>query len=265
MSDIGKHIRMERILDRETQRTVIVPMDHGVSVGPIDGLVKMKDTVDQIARGGANAVLMHKGLIKEGHRSYGEDVGLIIHLSASTALSPDPLKKAIVTKVEEGIKLGADAVSIHVNVGSQGEYRMIRELGDIASTCREWGMPLIAMMYPRGDKIESEHNMEVIKIATRAGAELGADIIKTNYPGDKEQFQEIVEGCPVPVVIAGGPKMESDQDLLETVADSIKAGGAGVAMGRNIFQAEKPARMVQAISGLVHERMSLDEAMDQLE
>ncbi|OYT55108.1 MAG: fructose-bisphosphate aldolase [Candidatus Altiarchaeales archaeon ex4484_2] len=261
MSDVGKQIRIERIINRETKRTVIVPLDHGVSVGPIKGIVDMKKTVGQIAQGGANAVLMHKGLIKTGHRSEGRDIGLIIHLSASTALSPDPLKKAIVTDVEEAVKMGADAVSIHVNIGSQGEYRMIKELGEVASKCRTWGMPLIAMMYPRGDKIKSEHDVEVIKIASRAGAELGADIIKTNYPGDLDDFREVTRGCPVPVVIAGGPKMDSDRDCLEMVKDSIEAGGAGVAMGRNIFQHKNPTSMVKAISMIVHEEASVEKAL----
>ena len=261
MSDVGKQIRIERIINRETKKTVIVPLDHGVSSGPIKGIVDMKKTVATVAQGGANAVLMHKGLIKAGHRSEGKDIGLIIHLSASTALSPDPLKKAIVTNVEEALRMGADAVSIHVNIGSQGEYKMIKELGQVAASCRNWGMPLIAMMYPRGDKISSEHDVEVIKIAARAGAELGADIIKTNYPGDIDEFREVTNGCPVPVVIAGGPKIESDADLLQMVEDSIKAGGAGVAMGRNIFQHDSPRKMVGAISRVVHEGFEVDEAL----
>jgi len=265
MSEVGKQIRMERIVDRETKKTVIVPLDHGVGMGPIKGLIDMKETVSKIASGGANAVIMHKGLIKAGHRSHGRDIGLIIHLSASTSLSPDPLKKAIVTDVEEAIKLGADAVSIHVNIGSQGEYKMIKELGEIAKKCRDWGMPLLAMMYPRGEKIKSEHDVDVIKIAARAGAELGADIIKTNYPGSIDEFREVVKGCPVPVVIAGGPKIENDRDLLRMVRDSITAGGSGVAIGRNIFQHKNPTKMVKAISKIVHENYSVDEALKELE
>ncbi len=264
MSETGKQIRMERIINRETKNTVIVPIDHGVSMGPIKGLIDVKETVGKIADGGANAVIMHKGLVRAGHRTSGRDIGLIIHLSASTALSPDPLKKAIVTDVEEAIRIGADAVSIHVNVGSPGEYKMIQELGEVAAKCRMWGMPLIAMMYPRGEKIKSEHDVEVIKIASRAGAELGADIIKTNYPGDIDEFREVTAGCPVPVVIAGGPKIDSDKDLLQTVSDSIEAGGAGVAFGRNIFQHKNTSGVIRAISKVVHKKASVQEALKEI-
>lgn len=261
---IGKIIRMERIINRETGRTVIVPMDHGVSIGPVPGLLDMTQIIDQVATGGANAVLIHKGIVVTGHRGYGRDIGLIVHLSASTSLGPDPNHKVLVTSVEKALKLGADAVSVHVNVGSEREPEMLLKLGTVAETCDEWGMPLIAMMYPRGKKIKDEHDPEVVKLAARAGAELGADIIKTNYTGDPGTFKEVVEGCPVPVVIAGGPKVETEEELLQMVKDSVEAGGAGVAIGRNIFQAESPKNMTKAIAAIVHDEIEVDEALKML-
>ena len=93
---IGKRIRMERIVDRKSGRSVIVPMDHGVSLGPVPGLINMRNAVNGVAEGGANAVLVHKGIVIAGHRGYGKDIGLIIHLSASTSIGPDPLNKVIV-------------------------------------------------------------------------------------------------------------------------------------------------------------------------
>lgn len=261
---IGKIIRMERIINRETGRMVIVPMDHGVSIGPVPGLLDMTKIIDQVATGGANAVLIHKGIVVTGHRGYGRDIGLIVHLSASTSLGPDPNHKVLVTSVEKALKLGADAVSVHVNVGSEREPEMLLKLGTVAETCDEWGMPLIAMMYPRGKKIKDEHDPEVVKLAARAGAELGADIIKTNYTGDPDTFKEVVEGCPVPVVIAGGPKVETEEELLRMVKDSIEAGGAGVAIGRNIFQAESPEKMTKAIAAIVHDEIDVEEALKML-
>lgn len=259
---IGKKIRMERIIDRRTNKCVIVPVDHGVSDGPIDGIIDLASTIENVSKGGANAVLMHKGMVGKGHRGYGSDIGLIIHLSASTGLSPDPNHKVLVTSVEKAIKLGADAVSVHVNVGSDMESQMIEEMGAIAETCDEWGMPLIAMMYPRGKNIKDSHDPEVVKLAARAGAELGADIIKTNYTGDPVTFKEVVDGCPVPVVIAGGPKVETEEDLFIMVKDAISVGGAGVAMGRNIFQAKNPELMTHAISEVVHNQISVEEALN---
>jgi len=258
---IGKKIRIERIIDRKTGRSVIVPMDHGVSIGPVKGIIKMAQTIDEVASGGANAVLMHKGMVGSGHRGYGRDIGLIIHLSASTALGPDPNNKVLVTSVEKAIKLGADAVSVHVNVGSEREPEMLIKLGTISEICDDWGMPLIAMMYPRGKNIENEHDPEVVKLASRAGAELGADIIKTNYTGDPDSFKEVIEGCPVPLVIAGGPKVETDEELLQMVKNSVEVGGAGVAIGRNIFQAKSPQKTTRAISEIVHNNLEVEEAL----
>ncbi|MBI0582725.1 MAG: class I fructose-bisphosphate aldolase family protein [Methanomassiliicoccus sp.] len=264
MSYTGKAVRMERIINRGTGRTVIVPMDHGMSVGPIEGLVDMSATVDQAAEGGANAVLGHVGLALHGHRRHGKDVGLIMHLSASTSLSPDPNDKVLVTTVEEALKMGADGVSVHINIGAETEGDMLRALGTTAMKCREWGMPLMAMMYPRGRKISSETSVGHVKIAARAAAELGADIVKTNYTGSVESFRDVTRGCPVPVVVAGGPRMETSEQILETVRDSVEGGGAGVAIGRNVFQAQDPVGMLRAISAVVHDGVGVREAMREI-
>ncbi len=262
---VGKQIRLERIMNRDTGRTVIVPMDHGVTAGPIDGLIDMKTTVNAVAAGGANAIVIHKGLVGSGHRRRGKDVGLIIHLSGSTSLSPYPNAKTLVCTVVEAIKLGADAISIHVNIGNGSEREMMADLGLVAREARDWGMPLLAMMYPRGEQIRDEYDPQVIKHVARLGAELGADIVKVSYTGSVESFRKVVGGCPVPVVIAGGPKMSSDREILEMVQGSIEAGGAGVSIGRNVFQHRDPSRMVGAISLLVHENSGVEEALSFLQ
>jgi len=249
---IGKEIRMERIINRNTGKTIIVPMDHGITVGPIYGLVDVAETVDKVSRGGANAVLEHKGLVGVGHRHSGIDIGLIVHLSASTALAPDPNSKTLVCTIEEAIKLGADAVSIHINIGANTESEMLYNLGQVSDSCMVWGMPLLAMMYTRGDKIKNEYDVNVVKHAARVGAELGADIVKVNYTGSPESFREVVMGCPVPVVIAGGEKTETDEELLEMVRGSIDAGGSGVSIGRNVFQHKDPEDIVRKIAKIVH-------------
>ena len=234
MTEIGKKIRLERIFNRKTGRTVIAPMDHGVSSGPIKGIINMDETVESISQGGANAILMHKGIVGLGHRGYGKDIGLIVHLSASTSLSPDP---------------------------NNNEPEMLMELGEISETCSYWGIPLLAMMYPRGQKVENEHDVEMVKHAARVGSELGVDIVKTNYTGDPDSFKEVVDGALVPVVIAGGPKVETDRELLEMVKDSLEVGGAGVAFGRNLFQAENPGKITRAIAEVVHNDLDVEEAL----
>lgn len=241
---------------------IIIPMDHGLSVGTIKGLENMAEMVDKVAKGGADAVLEHSGMVGAGHRQHGRDVGLIIHLSGATNLAPDPNKKVLVCSPERALKMGADAVSIHINIGADDEPEMLQDAHKVVESCREWGIPLLAMVYPRGRKIEEEHNPDVVNIAVRAGAELGADIVKTNYTGDINSFKYIVNSVDIPVIIAGGPKMETTEELFQMVYDSIQAGGAGVAFGRNVFQAENPTKIVEAICNIVHKGFSVDDVLD---
>jgi fructose-bisphosphate aldolase/2-amino-3,7-dideoxy-D-threo-hept-6-ulosonate synthase len=252
---------MERFINRETKRTIIIPMDHGLTVGTIKGLENMAGMVDKVAMGGANAVLMHSGMVGSGHRQSGIDIGLIIHLSGGTALSPHPNRKVLVCSVERALKMGADGVSIHINIGADEEPEMLQDAKQVVEDSREWGVPLIAMMYPRGGKISNENHPDVVNIAVRVGAELGADIVKTNYTGDIDSFKYIVKGVDIPVIIAGGPKMETIPELLEMVYDSIQAEGSGVAFGRNVFQAEDPTKLVKAIAKIVHDNYTVEEVL----
>ncbi len=262
MSEIGKAIRLERIMNRNTKKTVIVPMDHGVSMGPIKGLIDIRDTINKVAEGGANAILGHVGFPLHGHRGYGKDIGLILHLSGSTSLGPNPNNKVPINTVEHALKLGADAVSIHVNIGADNEEEQLQNLGRVSRDCREWGMPLLGMMYARGAKVKSEHDVDVIKLAARVGAELGVDIIKTNYTGDIDSFREVIKGAlGVPVVIAGGPKMSTDRDIIQMAHDAIQAGASGTSIGRNVFQHNNPTKIIMAIVAVVHKNASVEEAV----
>lgn len=257
----GKGIRLERIINRETRRTIIVPMDHGLTAGPIKGIDKdLDDMVNKIALGGADAVLGHVGIPLYAHRGYGPDIGLILHLSGSTSLSPDSNYKVLVNTVLEALKFGADGVSLHINIGTKSDPEMLEILGKVSRECREYGMPLLAMMYPRGENIKDEYDVDVVKIAARVAAELGADIVKTNWTGDADSFKEVVEGCMAPVIIAGGEKA-GIAEILEITRQSIEVGGAGVAFGRNVFQADDPTKVIKALYLVVHKNYDINEAM----
>lgn len=258
---LGKRIRLERIVDRNSGRTVIVPMDHGVTVGPIPGLVDMRAAVDAVTEGGANAVLGHLGLPLHGHRQSGKDVGLILHLSGSTVWSPDPNAKMLVNTVENALKMGADAVSIHVNIGAESEAEMLRDLGGVAVACMEWGMPLLAMMYTRGAKLKSESDPEAVSHAARIAAELGADLVKVTYTGSASSFRKVTAGCPIPVLIAGGEKASSDRVVFENVRGALDAGASGVCIGRNVFQHRDPLTMMRAIYAMVHHKATVADAL----
>ena len=258
---IGKSIRMERIFNRNTKRCIIVPMDHGVSVGPIAGLVDAKTAVTEVAEGGADAVLMHKGLVRCGHRSSGRDVGLIVHLSASSNLSPNANTKVLVASVEDALRLGADGVSVHVNMGDAAEGNMLADLGRVASEAHNWGLPLLAMVYGRGPLIKNSFDPEVVAHCARMAVELGADIVKVPYCGNIDSFAHVVESCCIPVVIAGGEKMDSTREFLQVVHDSIQAGAAGLSVGRNVFQHARPRMLVAALSGIVHANWTVEQAL----
>ncbi len=257
---IGKKIRLERIMDRKTKRALIVPMDHGITVGPVKGLEDLGKMVDMVAEGGANAVLGHVGLPIYGHRGYGKDIGLIIHINASNILSVEKNNKVLVNTVEEALKIGADCVSIHINIGGKDDSKMLGILGKVTRECREWGMPLLAMMYPRGENIQDDTDVNNVKMVARIGAELGADLVKTNWTGDIESFKEVVRGCPAPIIIAGGSE-KTTLELLKMTKDAISAGAAGVAYGRNIFGADDPIKVTRAISLILHQNFEVDEAI----
>jgi fructose-bisphosphate aldolase / 2-amino-3,7-dideoxy-D-threo-hept-6-ulosonate synthase len=253
----GKQRRLRRIF-RSDNRTVIVPLDHGVTIGPCKGIENIQNTVNWLLEGNADSLLVHKGIAR--HVDAG-NAGLIIMLSGASNLSPSQNNKVQVCTVKEAARLGADGVSVHVNIGAQDEDKMLIKLGRVADECDILGMPLLAMMYPRGPKINDEHAPEVVAHAARIGAELGADIIKTNYTGDVNSFEGVVERCPVPVVIAGGPKAKTAKDILEMTAEAMKAGSSGLSIGRNVFQNEKPTLMVQALSAIVHEGATVEKAL----
>jgi len=257
----GKTRRLRRII-RSDLKTLIIAMDHGITVGPVSGLENMQETVRRVVNGGADAVLFHKGIAKHVD-TLGS--GLIVHVSASTKLSSKPNLKVDVCTVEEAITLGADAVSTHINIGSEEEHLMLQSLGALSRECDSFGLPLLAMMYPRGPNIKNEHGLEVVAHAARIGAELGADIVKTVYTGDIDSFRRVVKSCPVPIVVAGGAQMNSDKEVLELGENSMKAGAAGLSFGRNVFQHARPEAMAKALVDIVHNGATANQAFQVLE
>ncbi len=253
----GKDVRLSRIM--KNGKILCVPMDHGLTDGPIRGIKDINSIAEKVARGGATCMVLHKGMIKSLRKAY---LPVLLHLSGSTSLSSEPNRKVKVADVLEAVRLGADGISAHINIGGEvSEPSMLMDLGEIAADSDEFGMPLLAMMYGRGPNVKNRFDPKLISHVARVGAELGADIVKVPYTGDPDSFREVTGGVSIPVIIAGGPKVENDLDVLKMVAGAIEAGAAGVAFGRNIFQHSNPEKMVRAIASVIFERMSPEEAM----
>lgn len=262
--NIGKAVRMERLFSRSRHRGVLVTLDHGVTMGPIPGLVSVRGAVEEAALGGADSVLMHKGLVPLGYREGGPDLGLFVHLSGSTDIGPDPEWKTLVCTVEEAVRLGADGVSVQVNLGGDGDLAMLADLGRVGKEASDWGMPLLAMMYARGHKVENPYSSKVVAHAARVAFELGADIVKVSYTGSPESFAKVVSGCSIPVLVAGGPRASSNRDFFTMIHGALQAGGTGVSVGRNVFQHTQPSKMVAALAGLVHHGWSVQKALAEI-
>src|ERR671919_2192811 len=257
----GRDIRLSRIL-REG-KMLCIPMDHGISNGPILGLENIHNVIYQCENAGLTCVLVNKGVIKTMTRP--PKIGLIVHFSGSTSLGPDPNRKILMGSLEEALRLGADAVSIHINIGSKEEPEMLQKLGTISDKCDEWSVPLVAMMYPRGENIKNPYDPVIVAHAARVGAEAGADIVKAVYTGDPDSFKRVVRSCPVPLVIAGGPKANTDREILEMCNGAMAAGAKGVTFGRNIFQHKNPPAMVRALRKIIVENRNVREALKELD
>lgn len=254
----GKEVRLSRITRRG--RMLCIPMDHSLAAGPIRGLEEPEETITQVARGGATAFLAEKGIIRSLRRP--AQIGMIVQLSASTSLGLAPNRKVLIGSVEESLRLGADAVTIHVNIGGKEEAEMLQQLGMVSDECDKHSVPFIAMMYPRGENIKDPSDPQIVAHVARIGAEAGADIVKTVYTGSLETFGEVVRKCPVPVVLAGGSKAESDEALLRLTEGVMQAGAMGVTYGRNVFQHPNPLLITRALKRIVIDRASAEEAME---
>jgi fructose-bisphosphate aldolase/2-amino-3,7-dideoxy-D-threo-hept-6-ulosonate synthase len=255
----GTRARLDRI--GTDDRYVVVPMDHGITLGATQGLKDLESTVDAITRGGADAVLTQRGVADRVHPNKN-GAGYIAHLNGSTVIGPDENDKRMTGTVEDAMRAGADAVSLHINVGSVHEREQIEQLAQLTGEAEAFGLPVLAMTYARGPDIDPEADdyNQAVGHAVRLGEELGADIVKTGYTGDAESFQHVVESTSLPVVIAGGSK-GTDEDTLDMVRGAMDAGASGVSMGRSIFQHDEPEKIARAVASVVHDDADAEDAL----
>ncbi len=274
MSTLGKKRRLSRIFNLVNKRTVIIPLDDVLLSGPEGGLKDVSKKIKQIIHGRPNAIVGFKGLFLHNLNEILNS-GCIMNLTAST-IRRTHTRKTLVSSVEEALMLDMDAVAVHVNLSSQYETEMLKILGEVSKECSKYGMPLMAMMYPRSEINGKDNNYydlfdsdpkaysEIVRHAARVGVDLGADIIKTQYTGSAESFSTVVESCgDVPIVIAGGPLKDVNQ-LMDNVFNVMRSGAAGVCFGRNVFNRTNSDRYVEALVGIVHNNWTSDQAVQYL-
>ncbi len=227
-----------------------MPLDHSVTNGPVASRDAYNLLLHDIVAGGADAIVVHKGRVGAIAPEIFTNCSLIVHLSASTRHAPDSDAKILVGDVEDAVRLGADAVSVHVNVGSRTEQAQLADLGSVASSCGRWNLPLVAMMYARGPRITDSRDPEHLAHIATIAADLGADIVKIECARPVGAMADVVASCPVPIVVAGGAV--GDMDLGTVAAAAMGSGCRGLAVGRRVFTADSPRAVVRMLSEIVH-------------
>jgi len=242
----GKTIRINRIL--RNGKMLCVPLDHGITISDISHLAEFKNTVNIIIANGASSIVVHKGMVR--FLPALNDTGLIVHLSASTE-KHKPVYKVIVCEVAEAISLGADAVSIHINLGNDYEKLMLSDFARISKDCQTYGIPLLVMMYIRNNDNEDISSIDSAKHSIRIAAELGADIVKIDVSQSLEDLKSIIKNALIPVVIAGG-KVLNPKLFYELASELMKSGIIGVSFGRNVFMSENPEETMKNLTNIIY-------------
>lgn len=260
----GKERRLRRILNRETGRSLVIAVDHGMALGAMTGIVDIAETIrDLDATGKVDCWLMTKGIYTYCFDPAG-DPGVILRASGgATIAGPDLTREGQTANAQEALSLGVDAMATTAFIGSNYEHETLIGMAAMATECRKWQMPLLGVIGLGKINEEKKKDPQFIALGARVGAEHGADIIKTYYT--ERDFDKVVAGCPVPVMIAGGPKCESDLDTLKMIHGALQGGAKGIVMGRNVWQSPHPSALLSAVHGLIHENMNVSEAVDLLE
>ncbi len=239
------------------ERYIFVALDHGISMGAINGLHDMEQTLGKILNGPVDFVVVNKGTFRRYKNLIG-DARCFVNISAAYGNS---LEKVLVATPQEVAAMGAYGVSVHVNLGNEHESNMLRDLGSAAEQCVRSNLRLLAMMYHRSydsnGKVVERRDPETLSHLCTVAAELGADFVKIAAPDPASELADVTRSCPIPVLIAGGSKSPTDEILL-VVREAIDAGAAGVSFGRNIFQNEDIALVLQRINAAMKEKISHD-------
>jgi DhnA family fructose-bisphosphate aldolase class Ia len=273
----GKTIRLGRILDPKDQRAAVIAFDHGVHLGPIPGNYDPGQRLIELAEAGADAFLVGPGIARTFASVFtGRGApGLILRLDWTNrwrsldALGSEEGRGCLIASVEDAVRLGADAVLVYMFIGYDdpaAEARQVEDVSRVAQACEQYGMGCIIEPMARGKRADHDiYRADYIALGSRMACELGADVLKTDYSGNAETFRQVIEASFQPVLIAGGPKTATLREALEMVSGAIYAGASGMFIGRNVFQAPDPARMMRVLRQIIHDDLSVEAALAELE
>jgi class I fructose-bisphosphate aldolase len=262
---LGKAVHVERMKNPKSGRILTVAIDHAPSYGVLVGLENIQRVVDEVASARPDAMLMMQGVAT---RCFGPHVGKVALIMKCSSISPyHPERDVWVSSVEDALRLGADAIAMALTVGGAEQPQLVANVGALVREAERVGLPVVVHAYPCGECVppEERYSMERVAYASRLVMELGVDIIKTFYTGSAETFARVVEiAAPALVVAAGGPRLETNADVLQMAYDVVRAGAAGITFGRNIWQSGDTGGVIQALKYVVHEGDSVGEALEKL-
>jgi len=247
--------RIHRIIKADGH-AVMLAVDHGYFMGPTRRLEKPRETIAPLLPY-TDSIMITRGVLRNCVDP-NADVPVVLRVSGGTSiLNEDLSKEAVTTSVRDALRVNASAVALSIFVGAPHEHQSLVSLGELVNECEEIGLPVLAVTAV-GKELE-KRDARYLGLATRIAAETGAHLVKTYYC---DGFRKVVEGCPVPVVIAGGPKLDTEMDVFQLTYDAIHDGAVGVDMGRNIWQNDHPVAMIQGVRAIVHGDASVKEAAD---
>jgi len=257
--DWGLQNRLARIIRPETGHVVMLAVDHGYFLGPTSKIENPRATIAPLLPY-ADALMPTRGVLRTSVDPK-TDTPIVLRVSGGTSIiGPSLADEEITTSFEDAIRLNVSAVALSIFVGTEYEHQTLMNLADLVNEGEVFGIPVLAVTAV-GKELE-KRDVRFLSLSCRIAAELGAHFVKTYYC---ENFEKVVKGCPVPVVIAGGPKLDTMKDVLQLTHDAISRGAVGVDMGRNIWQSEAPVAAIQAVRAVVHEKYSVKKALDLFE
>jgi 3-hydroxy-5-phosphonooxypentane-2,4-dione thiolase len=253
--DWGMKNRMSKIIRPQDGRCVMLAVDHGYFLGPTEGLQIPDRTIKPLLPY-ADSLMITRGILRTSVNPSTE-VPIVLRVSGGTSIVGEDLSnETITTSIEEAIKLNASCLAISIFVGSKYEHQTLASLSRLVDQGEKYGIPVLAVTAVGKDMIR---DARYLALACRVAAEQGAHIVKTYYC---ENFESVVEGCPVPLIIAGGKKLPNEIDALKLTYDAIEHGAAGVDMGRNIWQSSYAVAMIKSVRSIVHNNLDLRQASE---